>query len=86
MRFGSHSHTLLMPVMPQGCINLGIAETPAHFGAVETIAVLGEDNALFFVSLFPVTEIHFHTLPFQVGDKYIPVSTPEDFGFEDVIN
>ena len=32
-----------MPVMPQGCINLGIAETPVHFGAVETIAVLGED-------------------------------------------
>ena len=74
-----------MPVMLQSCVNLGIAETPVHFGAVEAIAVLGKYNALYFVSLPSVAEIHFHTLPFQVGDKHVPVAAPAYFGFEYVV-
>ena len=54
-------------------------------GAVEAIAVLSEDHALYFVSLPSVAEIYIHAMPFQVGDKYIPVSTPADFRFEDVV-
>ena len=73
MRFGGHSHTFLISVVPQGSINLGKAETPVHFGAVEAIAIFGENNALYLISLPSVAEIHFHTLPFQVGDKHIPV-------------
>lgn len=66
-------------------INLGITETPVHFGAVEMIAVLGEDHALYFVHLPFVLEPHFHALPIQVGDKHVPIAAPADLGFGDVV-
>ena len=50
--------------MLQGCINLGVTETPVHFGAVEVVAVHGEDHALYLVSLPLVLEAYFHTLTF----------------------
>ena len=49
------------------------------------VAVLGEDNALYFVGLPLVLEINFHSLPFQVGDKHVPVAASADFRFEDVV-
>lgn len=85
MHFGSHSHMLLMSVALQGCVDLGIAETPVHLGTVETVAVLGEYNSLYLVSLPLVLELHFHSLPFQVGNKHIPIAAPADFRFNDVV-
>ena len=32
-----------------------------------------------------MAEMHFHTLPFQVGDKHVPVAASADFRFEDVV-
>lgn len=49
------------------------------------VAVLGEDYALNLVSLPSVTEMYFHALTFQVGDKHVPVAAPADFRFEDVV-
>lgn len=72
-----------MSVVLQCRINLGITETSVHLGAVDVVAVLGEHYTLYFVRLPLVLEMHFHILPFQVGDKHIPVATPADFSFED---
>ncbi len=90
--FLKHGVLFLMPVPFAPCtialqcrINLGITETPVHFGAVEMIAVLGEDHALYFVHLPFVLEPHFHALPIQVGDKHVPIAAPADLGFGDVV-
>ncbi len=85
MCFRCQSGALLVPVALQGSVNLGIAETPVHLGAVETVAVLGEYNALYLVGLSLVFEMYFHTLPLQVSDKHVPVAAPADFRFEDVV-
>ena len=85
MCFGCHSHTLIISIAPQGCVNLGITELSVHLGAVETVAVFGEDYTLYFVRLPLVLEMHFHSLPFQVGDKHVPVAAPADLHFEDVV-
>lgn len=83
MHFSCHFHPFLTSVALQGRVNLEITETPVHLGTVETVAVLGEYNTLHLVRLPLVPEMHFHALPFQVGDKYVPVATPADFSFED---
>ena len=49
------------------------------------VAVLDEDNALYFICLTLVLEMHFHTLTFQVGGKHVPVTTPTDLLFENVV-
>ena len=71
--------------MLQGCINLGIAETPVHFGAVKVVAVHGEDHALHFICLSLVLEADFHTLTAQVGDKHVPVAASAYFRFQYVV-
>ena len=61
------------------------SETPVHLGAVEMVAILGEYHTLYFVRLSSVTEMHFRSLPFQIGDKHVPVSTSADLRFKDVV-
>ena len=68
-----------------GFINLGITKTPVHLGAVETVAVLCEYNALHLVCPFLVFETDFHTLPFQIGNKHVPVTAPAYLFFENVV-
>ena len=74
-----------MSVVLQCRINLGITETPVHFGAVEMVAIHGEYNTLHLAGLPLVLEMNFHALPLQVDDKHIPVTAPADFRFEDVV-
>ena len=76
-----HSYSLGASIPVQCRVNLGIAETPVHLGAVEMVAILGEYHALYFVRLPLVLEMHFHSLPFQVGDKHVPVAAPADLLF-----
>ena len=49
------------------------------------VAILGEYHTLYFVRLSSVTEMHFRSLPFQIGDKHVPVSTSADLRFKDVV-
>lgn len=74
-----------MPVALQCRVNLRIAETSVHFRAVEMVAALNENNALYFVRLPLVLEMHFHSLTLQVGGKHVPVAAPADLRFEDVV-
>ena len=85
MFVGWHFHTFPMSVVLQCRINLGITETPVHFGAVETVAVLGKDYALYLDLMPVVVELKYHPQPLQVDDKHIPVTAPADFRFEDVV-
>ena len=85
MYFSCHSHTLIISVALQGCVNLGIAETPVHFRTIKMVAVLGEYNALHLVRLSFALERNLHALPFQVGDKHVPVAAPADLPFENVV-
>ena len=85
MYFGCHAHTFIISVALQGCVNLGITKTPVHLGAVETVAVLCEYNALHLVCLTLVFESDFLGLPLQIGYKHVPVTAPAYLFFENVV-
>ena len=71
--------------MLQSYVNLGVAETPVHFRAVEMVAIHGKDNALYLVCLLLVLEADFHSLLIQVGNKHVLIAAPADFCFENVL-
>jgi len=58
---------------------------PLISGAIEVVAVLGENDTLHLVCLPFVLETDFHALPLQVGDKHVPVAISAGFRFEDVV-
>lgn len=49
------------------------------------VAIHGEYNTLHLAGLPLMLEMYFHSLPFQVGDKHVPVAASADFHFDDVV-
>ena len=69
----------------QGLINLGITETAVYLRAVEVVAVLGKDDALYLVGTTLILEANIYSFGFQVFQQCSPIRASCNLPFKNLV-